>query len=298
MKRFRKILAYCPDPEHTERVLNWCQVIAWRAEPALITLVRVQERFLPEFPAEVTEDEFLESERASLAADADRLIPEATKEVTILMGDPLKNLLSELSSGNYDLLVLPIDDAQSRIFAERLARKSPVGVLLIPPGVEPHFHHILMAVDFSNMSQLTLEWAQAFASLAKRAPVLEALHVMHTPGESRATRAIPIESLRNTIHDTVQDNLKSFINDHATDPDAWNLRVKEHPLPGVEIVREADLLDVDLVVIGAYGRNALSIALLGGAATEAIRTSGRPILVVKNKNKTLGFLRELLGLAH
>ncbi|QQL45575.1 universal stress protein [Sulfuriroseicoccus oceanibius] len=298
MKRFHKILAYCPDQSQTERVLNWCNVIAWRSEPELISLVRVQEKFLPEFPSEITEDEFLESERADLAAEADRAIPDVPKEVSILMGDPLKNLLSELSSGDYDLLVLPIGDAQSRIFAERLARKSPIGVLLIPPGVDPHFQHILMAVDFSNMSQLTLEWTQAFASLAKRDPILEALHVMHTPVESRATRAIPVESLRNTIHDTVHGNLKTFIDENATTPDAWNLIVKEHPLPGIEIVREADQLEADLIVIGAYGRNALSIALLGGAATEAIRSSDRPILVVKRKNKSLAFLRELLGLSN
>lgn len=298
MKRFQRILAYCPDEISSVRVMNWCRAIAEHAEPEGTTLVRVLDDFLPEFPAETTEEDFMESEKQTLETEVSQILSELDTESQILLGDPLKNLLSELSKGIYDLVVVPAHDAESRSIAERLARKSPVGVLLLPSEAEPHFNKILLPVDFSEISKLALEWATAFSTLSESEPELTALHIMCMPGNSRAMKMMEPEALRSVIRNSSIDELHSFIRENAKEPKDWKLLVAENPLAGAEIVAQAKKAESDLIVVGAHGKNALTIALLGGVVTEVIRQADRSTLIVKRKNQSLDFLRNLLGLSN
>ncbi|HET8587628.1 MAG TPA: universal stress protein [Candidatus Limnocylindria bacterium] len=51
--------------------------------------------------------------------------------------------------------------------------------------------------------------------------------------------------------------------------------------PAEEIVREADRLDADLVVMGSRGHGPFRSALLGSVSTEVVNASSRPVLIAR-----------------
>jgi len=51
--------------------------------------------------------------------------------------------------------------------------------------------------------------------------------------------------------------------------------------PAEEILRVADDVGADLVVIGTHGRRGLARALLGSVAEHVIRTSHRPVVTIR-----------------
>lgn len=295
MKRFQRILAYLPPITDGENATSWCVTIAHGADAKKVDLVTCIEDYLPAHPRSDEQADPLEAERERLTHLEKRFPAPTETEVFVETENSLKFILNRLSEGDYDLVVLPVNDLESRLFAERLARKSPVGILAVPPDCPPRFSEILAAIDLSNLSTLCLGWAEAFASLSQGETNLEALHVIKVPRDSRTTMAISQEQLKLEIERASRENLSGFITKASNNPEAWLLNISEHPLASVEIVRTANENAVDLVVIGSHGRGALSVALLGGQTAEVIRNTTRPVLVVKKKNENLGILRQLLG---
>lgn len=295
MKRFQRLLVYLPPITDGKNAAAWCETIARAANAKKVDFVTCLEDYLPAHPPKNDDEEPLEAETSRLAALQKRFSAPTETEVFIETDDALKTLLNRLAEGDYDLIILPVNDLESRLFAEKLARKSPIGVLAIPPDCPPRFSHILTAIDLSNLSTLCIEWTEAFASLSEDEGELEALHVIKMPRGSRVTMAISEEQLRTEIERTSREHLSSVITNSSGNAEAWLLTVSEHPLASVELVRAANDNAVDLVVIGSHGRGALSVALLGGQTAEVIRNTTRPVLVVKQKNENLGILRQLLG---
>lgn len=295
MKRFQRLLAYLPPITDGENATAWCKAIAHAANAKKVDLVSCLNDYLPSHPPIAEQTGPLESEKARLDALQKQFPSPTETEVFIETEEALKTLLNRLAEGDYDLVILPVNDLESRLFAERLARKSPVGVLAVPPDCPPNFSHILTAVDLSNLSPLCVEWSEAFASLAEGGSQLEALHVIKMPMGSRVTMAISEEHLRSEIERTSRDQLQDVISKTSQKREDWKLTIAEYPLASVELVKVANENAVDLVVIGSHGRGALSVALLGGQTAEVIRNTTRPVLVVKRKNENLGILQQLLG---
>lgn len=51
--------------------------------------------------------------------------------------------------------------------------------------------------------------------------------------------------------------------------------------PAEEVVKMAKARDADLVVVGTRGHGALAGSLLGSVSSDVVRTSGRPVVVVR-----------------
>ncbi len=297
MKRFKRILALCPDDDTRENLLKWCKTISERAEPDLIEILRFpEESFLAEYPGNIDEKEFISQELALLEEQA--RVPLACEPVRCMIktGPPLQTILNLLSGGIYDLVIIPTSDRESKSFAERIARKSPSGVLIVPQGRKPHFQKVLASIDFSELSDLTLDWAIAFSGLSKKDPNLRAIHATKVPTTNRATLILQPDLLKTAINQTAEKSLKDLL--YQKNPNlTWKTSIVSNPIASSAILQEAAKQDTDLIVMGSHGRNLISVALLGGETTEIVRHSKHPVLVVKRKNESLGFLRNLLGLS-
>lgn len=122
------------------------------------------------------------------------------------------------------------------------------------------FHRILFAGDLSSRSSAAFG---AACSLARESGGhLHVLTVVATRGYCKET----------------EDELRAFY--RATPALAVDYTVKVGDAANV-IVRTADEVDADLIVVGTHGRSGLDRLLCGSVAESVLQRSNRPVLVVR-----------------
>ncbi|MGC4114975.1 MAG: universal stress protein [Myxococcales bacterium] len=149
------------------------------------------------------------------------------------------------------------------------------------------WHRILCPVDFSEPSRRAMQVA---AQLAKEhGAELLLLHVYQAPGVSfpEATFLAGDEVLQQLV-DMV---LKSLTEWKAEAMKAGAADVSTHTAMGTpyaEILRFAEKLDCDLVVMGTHGRTALARVFIGSVAEKVVRHAPCPVLTVRpNRERTV-----------
>lgn len=296
MKRFQKILAVLPQDHDATALLGWTKLLAHASGAQGIDFIQCLPAPLEVFPAEENNED-IENYGKAFKQQATATLEDLSFQVDASNEPPLGPILHRLAGGDYDLVVVAAQDFDGRALSERLARKSPVGVLMIPCQLAVPPRRVLAAVDFSELSKLVVDWSQAFATLEPAGDCqVEAIHLTKVPSSARATMAISPDALKKLILDTEADNLEKFVSEHAKEPNRWKRTLVTGYSFGKEIAELGRSNEGDLLVIGCQGRNALSVAVLGSQAAEIVRNSECPVLVVKQKNASLGFLRQLLGL--
>jgi nucleotide-binding universal stress UspA family protein len=140
---------------------------------------------------------------------------------------------------------------------------------------------ILIATDFSEFADYALRSAASIAKQTKAQLIL--LHVVNRPLNSEDDS---YENYHNspggkTVICNIQDKLDAL--------------VKEHKLEGAKVIYElrydvfrtiikyADLHQVDMIVMGAYGGNASRELFVGSNTVRVILHAEMPVLIVKEK---------------
>ena len=292
MKRFKRILAVFSDEFEPRKGIECLALLAEHAEAEGVDVLEVTGPRLAEYPAgagagcEGVSDELREC--------AETYLGRRCLSLGLAEGGGLRDSLARLAEGIYDLVVVPVGDTVGRSLAERLARKSPVGVLVLPPASVMPAERVIAAIDFSDLSPSVLDWASAFSTLHGDGARKVAAHVLDLTIRTRATMIFDVGELKEEMRTGAARQLDEFVAERGEEGAEWEKLIVEGQLAGVElgslVRREGELL-----VIGGRGRNALSVALLGSHVAEVVRRAERPVLVVKRKNESLGFLRELIG---
>ena len=295
MKRFQKILAVLPQDHDGAPLLEWANLLAHASRADCVDLIQCLPVPLEVFPAQEQEVPN-QAEKDSFAEQTKATLGDIPFSIHASDAPPLGPILHRLAEGEYDLVIIAASDFDGRALAERMARKSPVGVLVIPGKTPVPPRRILASIDYADLSELVLDWSQAFSTLnPEDGCMLEAVHLTRLASSARATMAISPEALKKMVLDTERENLTKYIQEHAKEPSKWRCTLETGYSFGKEISNLGDAQKGDLLVIGCQGRNALSVAFLGSQAAEIVRNSECPVLVVKKKNASLGLLRQLLG---
>lgn len=298
MKRFKRLLAISGSETPDPFLLQWCKGIADAAHSEGVDIIKCEPRPLPEYPAvdsvrnaEVGAHESFKETVSSHFGDTPHTVIEP-------QNSPLKTILHLLAEGIYDLVLVSGGSQESRMLAERLARKSPVGVMYLPREASFPPLKITAGFDFSELSPVVLERAELFASLASSEKVeLQAVHVVEAPLNDRATAAITPEALQRLLVGTGTRMLNDFLEERSENANRWQQTILSAYFPSKALTDTANNGQVDLLVIASQGKGTLSAALLGSDAAEIVRHIDCPVLIAKNKNESLGFLRNLLGLS-
>jgi nucleotide-binding universal stress UspA family protein len=139
---------------------------------------------------------------------------------------------------------------------------------------------ILAPTDFSKHAANALKYGVAFAR--KFNAELHLLHVvqdlaMFIPDMVAVTPAVAptVEELSKSVH-AAFDHL---VRNHDLGGIKVIRQVREGS-PFAEIVRYAREAEIDLIVCGTHGRNALMQMLLGGVAEKVVRKAPCPVLTV------------------
>jgi nucleotide-binding universal stress UspA family protein len=169
--------------------------------------------------------------------------------------------------------------------AERVLRKAPCPVIVVPPRAHPPKEtvgmgrRILCGVDFSDASLSALEYATSLAEEADA--TLTLIHVIEMPpdlkgggrdeGEVRRTReAVEAECLQR---------LRALVPESVGEACTVHVEVTEGRA-AQELVRAAREGQDDLLVMGVRGRNAMDLAVFGSNTNQVVRTAPCPVMVV------------------
>jgi nucleotide-binding universal stress UspA family protein len=135
---------------------------------------------------------------------------------------------------------------------------------------------ILVAIDFSDYSNSTIEFASIIAERFDATLIL--VHVIESLPYS-VTDTLQLVEHRKTLETLARSLLRNLSDDLRT----RNLAVKTHLVwgnPSREILAKARREKVDLIVMGTHGRSGLPHLVLGSVAEKTVRLSPIPVLTV------------------
>ena len=136
---------------------------------------------------------------------------------------------------------------------------------------------ILMPTDFSECSHEALDYA-VFIAKTFRAEV-HLLHVIHFPAHGINPKLFnPIKEIQKEETDKL-NGLKEQIRHQCQNV---YLLCREGS-PPMEILKAADQIPADLIVMGTHGRTGLAHTLMGSVAERVVQKASCPVLTVRWK---------------
>jgi nucleotide-binding universal stress UspA family protein len=138
---------------------------------------------------------------------------------------------------------------------------------------------ILLATDFSVGSQRASELARSLAQV--HGASLAVLHVITELSDrnARLVSAEVRERLEAEVERNAVEDMQGFCATQLT-----GLTVRTEIVSGKahqQIIRQAERLGVDLIVLGTHGRAGLEKWMLGSTAEKVVRSSPIPVLTVR-----------------
>jgi nucleotide-binding universal stress UspA family protein len=228
---------------------------------------------VPEFQAvapdvRATLEKEVQKNMAAIKAAADKL--EVALKVVVPQGQlPHAAIVAAAEQIRPDLVIMGrrgkhrLADIFIGSVTARVIGRSPVNILVVPRGGMVGFQRILVASDGSSYSQAAWEVALAMAKQAKS----QLIGVAVAPEEGDIIEA------------------KATLNRMLAAASLAGVRMKginpQGVAPDTGIVQQAIKHEVDLIVVGSYGRTGLKKLLMGSVTERVIGESPCPILVVK-----------------
>jgi nucleotide-binding universal stress UspA family protein len=231
----------------------------------------------------------------------------AKLEYDVVEGFPLIELLKGAKQEETDLIIMGkrLEPRDSGTLPQKLVRKAPCSVLLIPEGAKPALTNILVPTDFSENSVDAMDVAVAFAA-AGGVPQISCLHTYSVPAGFHKTGKT-YEEFAEIMKGHAEKNYQNFLSieicREETVCELRNLKeVTVRPIfkldkkPAKAIEQMIKENQIDLLIMGARGRKAAAGVLLGSVTEHQIMRSSIPVLAVKKKGAGMSLLDALLKL--
>lgn len=260
------------------------------AVDASIELVRVIE---PSRDAEESR-EMLAAAQHNVWAVSDELVRGGVRVSTdVRSGEPGDAIVEAAKSAGADLIVMAthgrsgLQRAIVGSVTQRVLGKSPVPVVVLKPGGKrmTGLSRMLVALDGTAGGALALAAAVGLARAARAH--IELLQVvpplpmwMYGGGEGFA----PAAFIDPEWEEAALASALTYVNSIATRLRGSGLNVAAQSVKGPvadAIERVADELDVDLIVMSTHALTGPARAVLGSVADEVVRTSNRPVLLMR-----------------
>jgi nucleotide-binding universal stress UspA family protein len=198
-------------------------------------------------------------------------------------------IVHRAESGGFDLLVVGSQGASrlSRVLlgsvADKVVRHAHCPVLVARPS--PRNGLILAASDFSPFSRVALVAADREAARRQGATRLSLVHALDFPPEMMGFGFAPLvpapgslPDSRPALRESAQKRLQAELRETGVQA---SIVVEDGPAAST-IVRLAESLPAELVVLGTSGRTGLRRMLLGSVAEAVVRRAPCSVLVVRS----------------
>jgi universal stress protein A len=207
-------------------------------------------------------------------------------DYVVRIGKPSIEIILACSAWQAELIIVGGPSQQEAHLlgstADRVARKALVPVLVSNKPLEANPKRFLVPTDFSagagKAAKEALALARSFGARIFFLHVLDQTPLFYAYGyEGDSFASLPIPPL---TPENMATEWKSFLSILPLCGIGWEKRTDEGPVAKT-ILQHAEAIDADLIVMGAYGRNALEHVLLGGVTKAVVRAAACPVLTVR-----------------
>jgi nucleotide-binding universal stress UspA family protein len=245
-------------------------------------------------------DQELSDDRHYLEAVADRLRSQCLDvQVALVEDEPALGIVSYAERHPEVALIAMSTHGRSGLsrwvfgsVAEKVLHASPVPLLLVRPkhGERlsedfqlPEYTALLAPLDGSVFAAQALDQAKTLAAtLHARITLVSAVTEQPTLGELVAPPVVPVKGAdeTETLTNYLQENRQRL----ESEGFAVDTRL-ECGLPAEVILRVAEEIHADLIVMATHGRTGLPRLWLGSIAMKVVQVSTRPVLLVRAKER-------------
>lgn len=280
-----------------EIIENACAIskIAGTNEIIFLNVIKdfhLPDQMLKEFPDLL--DKAIEERKKELSGLVENHInPAIKKRLIVRQGSITKEILSVASEVKSDLIILGRNDDSNSVLSTRIARRSPCNLLLLPQNYKLKFDKVLIPVDFSDYSELSLKRT---LSLTEKSESTVYLHNVITVPSSYRYSGKSHDEFAEIIKGHSQKDIdilikKSKLKSQKLVP----LFTVGHGENVIDLIySESKKKKVDLIVMGAKGRSSASAIFIGSKAERMIRVNHKiPVMIIRKKGAMAGILETL-----
>lgn len=234
--------------------------------------------------------------------------PEQPISVHVLSGNQLTELLRFENERKIDLAILGRRNMNRvGVLSKKVVRKSACSVMLMPDRHIEDVNSILVPLDFSEYSDLTLGVVNDFER-TDLGPVVHALHVYKDATKylsqvfETADEIDAILSKRGEINERLTAYAQHELAEYLTRMKKPSVKrhiasIERGKSLGQPIDAMIDQLRPDLLIMGSKGKTTSATALLGEVSESVLPHNGQHMtLIVKRDGENKGFLKSLLSL--
>ena len=294
MKRFKRLGVFLHDSPAEEIALAYAGRLATLADSESVFCIHVHDQ------GEETTWPELEPENFKARVLA-MLPPEIAERTTVEVheGSGVPEMLRSARDRELDLMIvgrrLPSHQMGIGSTFNRLARKAPCSVLVVPNRVHLHLGRFLVPIDFSEHSKMALETALAIArSNKKERPQVVAQNV-YCVGYGYKKAGVGFHEAGQQLEQRVHKKFDRLIRKVNTDGVDFEFICTCSERTSAAIHDLASVMKMDMIVVGSRGVSTSPASLLGGTAERILCDSPLPVLLVKRKGETVHLLDALLG---
>jgi len=142
------------------------------------------------------------------------------------------------------------------------------------------FKKIVFGTDFSENSNYAFRYALSLAQ--KYGAVLVLIHVVSEPTDLNGFYVphISFEKLEEEVREGAKRMMDRFCQTYLKDYGNYEASI-ERGLPFASIIKKAEEVDADLIVVGTHGRTGLDHVLFGSTAEKVVRKSPIPVMTIR-----------------
>ena len=299
MYRYEKLMVAMNLDDHDVLLIKCAGFISRMARSSEVYFVHVSDTFkIPEeikklYPQIVTPMDQAARERMEQSVKSHFSGYEKTAtRFEAFEGQVLGNLIKCSKKYDIDLVIAGhyLDKAaKGSCLSEKLARKAFCSVMVVPENARIRFEEILVAVDFSENSLGALDVGTAFAKASGQGTI-NIINTYEVP-EGYYKTGKSFDEFAQIMEKNAEQRLENLLD--RADLKGIDTRpafqLNSDVVDG--ILKYADEMDAQLIVVGARGRSGDIAAILLGSITEGlIRRVRRPLLAVKEKGSGLNIL--------
>lgn len=221
----------------------------------------------------------------------------ANYEIKVVDGNVAEQILKWAKVKEVDLIVMGRKSGLEGegIASGKVVRLAPCSVILVPEVLPEQLQKLVVPIDYSSASKLSLEFALMIASNIPDLKITclniyEVPSGYHKSGKSYQEFA---EIMRGNAEESFQDFIKDF-NTKSVNLEA-RFELNDHESIAKKIYRFALKEKASAIAVGSKGRTQAAAILLGSISEKLIKLNQSiPQIVVKKRRHNMDFLEALL----